>query len=407
MNTQDSNGGRREADNGMSRGMTKGPRRRVRVLNGPLRGAAHLVRERVGIGRASSSDIQLVHDGISRQHAQIVTDEQGRHVLIDLDSSNGTFVEGQRIRRQVLAPGTVFKIMRVKLIYEDFEEDPIDVRDSDVFAVRRFDVETLRGTIDYGEQDLPQPAAPRQRVTADTNPVPAASPIELEPEEPDRPVPRGGGQRSSSLPAAQARGEERHRVVATRGDGSTYEGSLIDDIVEYRDLRVRIDRGDPIAAAEREAFGRLSERLCSTEATTTAPPHSSAGEHAPTRRQFTRFGANFPAKLRFATGEELAVAVLDLGVDGSRLRVYGHQIEHDAIVWLAIHLVSRGRAHTVVFTGRVAWTCRDHLGLGFAGAPGWEGGQRKVEVRTHMDLGEQLRAARATVGRVQVRRSSS
>jgi hypothetical protein len=100
--------------------------------------------------------------------------------------------------------------------------------------------------------------------------------------------------------------------------------------------------------------------------------------------------------------------VLDLGVDGARLRVYDHQIEHDAIVWLAIHLVSRGRARTVVFTGRVAWTCRDHLGLGFAGAPGWEHvGHRKVAVRTHMDLGEQLRAARATLGRMQTRGPSS
>lgn len=377
-------------------------RRRVRVLNGPQRGAAHLVRDRLGIGRASSSDIQLVHDGISRQHAQIVTDEQGRHVLVDLDSSNGTFIDGQRIRRQVLAPGTIFKIMRVKLIYETFVDEPTSADPSDVFAVRRLDVETLRGTIDYSEQDLPQPITPRQRVAADTRPAPAAV---GEPEQ-DRPVPHSDGRRSSSVPAAQARGEERHRVVATRDDGSTYAGSLIDDIVTYRDLRVRSERGDPIAAAEREAFEALAGRLRTPPRPT--PPPAAPGERMQVWREFERFQCNVPAKLRFATGDELSAAVLDLGVDGARLRVYDHTIEHDAIVWLAIHLVSRGRAHTVVFTGRVAWTCRDHLGLGFAGAPGWEHvGHRKVEVRTHMDLGEQLRAARATLGRVQPRRPSS
>lgn len=407
MNTQDTSkkppsslGGSREAAKVMTGDVLDKPRRRIRVLNGPLSGATHPVRDRIGIGRASSSDIQLVHDGISRQHAQIVTDERGHHVLVDLDSSNGTFVDTQRIRRHQLTPGTIFKIMRVKMIYEDAIDEPVEVEESDVFAVRRLDAETLRGTTDYGELDLPQPATPRERVVADTGPAPMASASEAA-EERDRLVPRAG---VISAPAAQARGEERHRVVATRRDGALYEGSLIDDIVDYRELRVRVDRGDPITAAERQAFERHGHRL---RAAPTEPSAASAssGERQRVHREFERFQCNFPAKLRFATGDELSAAVLDLGVDGTRVRVYDHQIEHDAITWLAIHLVSRGRAHTVVFTGRVAWTCRDHLGLGFAGAPGWENvGHRKVEVRTHMDLGEQLRAARATLGRLQSRR---
>lgn len=384
-------------------------KRRIRILNGPLRGATHLVRDRLGIGRASSSDIQLVHDGISRQHAQIVTDERGRHVLVDLDSSNGTFVAGQRIRRHLLTPNTIFKIMRVKMVYEDAVDEDVDADPSEVFAVRQVGAETLRGTAEYGRVDLPQPATPRQRVAADTSPAPAAEPDgaagdELSAfDEQDRPVPRGGD--DSTAAAAQARGEERHRVIATRRDGSPYERSLVDDIVHYRELRVRIDRGDPIPAVEREAFEALGRRLRAT------PPEPGPDGIMPARpllhREFERFLCNFPAKLRMVTGDELAAAVLDLGVDGTRLRVYDHQIHHDAIVWLAIHLVSRGRARTVVFTGRVAWTCRDHLGLGFAGAPGWEHvGHRKVEVRTHMDLGEQLRAARATIGRMHARRPS-
>jgi hypothetical protein len=395
-------------------GPPRTPSRRIRVLNGPLRGATHLVRERLGIGRASTSDIQLVHDGISRQHAQILTDEQGRHVLVDLDSSNGTFVDGQRIRRQVLAPGTIFKIMRVKLVYEPVVDEPIDCDDSDVFALRRPDHETLRGTVDYGELDLPQPATPRPRLTAETEPVVAAAAdanVDAYPDrdsdsdsDADRAVPRPGRSHSSSAPAAQARGEERHRVVATRSDGIIYEGSLIDDIIDYRELRVRLDRGDA-TDTEHQRLEALERRLRVPAAEARpAPQRGAADERTPTRRDFVRFQCHFPAKLRFVTGDEVSAAVLDLGVDGTRLRVYDHQIEHDAIVWLAIHLVSRGRAHTVVFTGRVAWTCRDHLGLGFAGAPGWEQlGHRKVVVRTHMDLGEQLRAARSTLGRVQER----
>jgi hypothetical protein len=315
--------------------------RRVRVLNGPLRGASHVVRDRLTIGRASSSDIQLVDDGISRHHAQIITDEHGRHVLVDLDSSNGTFVDGQRIRRQPLAPGMRFDVMRVEMIYEVSDDDPIDAASSDV--------------------------------------------------------------RAAAL--GHASGE---RLVATHRDGSIYEGSLVDDILEYRDLRIRLDRGDPVAAVERRAFDTLGRRLRTPSPPTAAPEPAKDGP-TPTRREFERFlfQPGFPTDLRFATGDEQSATVLDLGVDGTRLRVPGHQIEHDTIVWLAIHLVSRGRAHTVVLTGRVAWTCRDHLGLGFAGALGWEHGGRKVAVRTHMDLDEQLRAARASLGRAQARRPSS
>ena len=259
-------------------------RRRIRVLNGPLRGATHPVRDRLGIGRASSSDIQLVHDGISRQHAQIVTDERGHHVLVDLDSSNGTFIEGQRIRRQLLTAGTIFKIMRVKMIYEYAIDEPVDVEQSDVFAVRRLDAETLRGTADYGELDLPQPATPRERLAAETSPAPQAA---SEPEsEPDHPVPRSS-MRTSSAPAAQARGEERHRVVATRHDGTPYAGSLVDDIVDYRELRVRIDRGDPVQASERQAYERLGRSL---RAEVTEPSAAAPGERQRVHRPLARHG---------------------------------------------------------------------------------------------------------------------
>jgi hypothetical protein len=372
--------------------------RRVRVLNGPLRGAAHVVRHRLGIGRASSSDIQLVHDGISRHHAQIVTDDQGRHVLVDLDSSNGTFVDGQRIHRQVLTPGTVFTITRVELVYEAFVDEPFEGDASEVFAVDRLDAETQPATTDDHPQDPPQPVTPRQRVAAETRPAPAA----MQHAEPDPPVHPSAGRRSSAGSPVPARGEERHPIVATRHDRTIYDGSLIDDIVEYRDLRIRIERGDPIEPHERRAFEVLGVRLRTPPGE--AVPPTAPGERAQVRRELERFRCSFPARLRLSTSDELAATVLDLGVDGTRLRVLDHQIEHDAIVWLAIHLVSRGRPHTVVFTGRVAWTCRDHLGLGFAGAPGWEHvGHRKVAVRTHMDLREQLRAARATLGRTSTR----
>ena len=61
------------------------------------------------IGRAEECEIQLFDDRVSRQHAKIW--ERGGVVFIrDLDSRNGTFVEGVRVTRCKLETGTALRI---------------------------------------------------------------------------------------------------------------------------------------------------------------------------------------------------------------------------------------------------------------------------------------------------------
>ena len=62
------------------------------------------------IGRNPTTDITLLDEGISREHALILRDdESGEYVIEDLQSTNGTKVNGKRVRSATL---TILEIMR-------------------------------------------------------------------------------------------------------------------------------------------------------------------------------------------------------------------------------------------------------------------------------------------------------
>jgi len=78
------------------------------------------------IGRGRSSDVALHDEGVSRAHARIVV--HGDEIFIeDLDSRNGTFVNGERVRgRAPLADGDKIQVGRttiLKFTYHDSLEE--------------------------------------------------------------------------------------------------------------------------------------------------------------------------------------------------------------------------------------------------------------------------------------------
>jgi two-component system cell cycle response regulator len=88
----------------------EGPRTALRtvftMLNGLNAGQVFTIEGgETTIGRGRDADVRIDDIGISRIHARVVRAEDGRHLLEDLQSTNGVFVNGQRVERVALVTG--------------------------------------------------------------------------------------------------------------------------------------------------------------------------------------------------------------------------------------------------------------------------------------------------------------
>ena len=74
-------------------------------------------RDGLTLGREASNDVVLHDSQASAHHARIVATEKG-FFIEDLGSTNGTFVQGQRVTRQPLQGGEVIQLGQSKLVFE-------------------------------------------------------------------------------------------------------------------------------------------------------------------------------------------------------------------------------------------------------------------------------------------------
>ena len=71
----------------------------------------------IQVGRAIDNEIRLSGNQVSRHHCRIEAGDEGVWV-IDLGSSNGTLVNDQRIKRQLLGPGDQLRVGRAEISIE-------------------------------------------------------------------------------------------------------------------------------------------------------------------------------------------------------------------------------------------------------------------------------------------------
>ena len=82
------------------------------ICNGGFEGMRYeLIQEETIIGRNPSTDVTLLDESISREHAIISLDiETGTYTIEDLQSTNSTKVNGKRIRSAELVHGDEIQV---------------------------------------------------------------------------------------------------------------------------------------------------------------------------------------------------------------------------------------------------------------------------------------------------------
>ena len=70
------------------------------------------------MGRVGAADFCLDVPLVSRLHCRVEVGPTGEVEIVDLDSTNGTWIDGARITRAPLRPGNVLRVGRVEFALE-------------------------------------------------------------------------------------------------------------------------------------------------------------------------------------------------------------------------------------------------------------------------------------------------
>lgn len=81
----------------------------IEIISGPHQGARYQVRDGLTIGRAKA-DVVIKDPKVSGVHAEIQRDGKQQFILVDLNSSNGLFIGGRRVRKVALFQDVIFEV---------------------------------------------------------------------------------------------------------------------------------------------------------------------------------------------------------------------------------------------------------------------------------------------------------
>jgi hypothetical protein len=98
---------------------TRELRAELKVVSGPLVGRSiQLDREVTTIGSAPENTVPLTDTGVSRKHAGI-RKADGAYELADLGSTNGVYVNGEKVARRKLEVGDVIRVGTTEMVFRN------------------------------------------------------------------------------------------------------------------------------------------------------------------------------------------------------------------------------------------------------------------------------------------------
>jgi pSer/pThr/pTyr-binding forkhead associated (FHA) protein len=89
----------------------------IKVFSSPDNPVVHdLSEDTVSVGRLADNHLQIEDESVSSRHAQLILSGE-THLLKDLGSTNGTFVNGQKVTETLLAVGDQVRFGKIECIY--------------------------------------------------------------------------------------------------------------------------------------------------------------------------------------------------------------------------------------------------------------------------------------------------
>ena len=395
----------------------------LRGTHGPHAGSMYVIEGAMIVGRSPHADIQIVEEGVSRQHARIRVEPDGRVVIADLQSGQGTKVGGRRIDTKDLRPGETIQIGEARFVYETRSGAAIT---SPSFVNKSRSAAALHRTNPGVSRD-PTPAPGIQAAAAGVyQPGSGGAVPAVRPEGPP-PPPRPPARAAPSTPVAsprhhpvghgltsgaprapigwdeQAAGDEGPGLPTVDVDHGLSElatlfadpsatdpagrfslqhepmgevppapgprisgpefSVLMQRLVHYHALAAQLTRDEPIDDTTRQTLVGYEMQF------------RQDAELAEDRRKWRRFAVQAAANVvwfRDLRSRSIVIQLLDIGASGVCFESGERVFDIGDVISLLVSLPDEGRQ--AVFSGRITWVSpdRDRCGATFVGPGSWQ-----------------------------------
>ena len=177
------------------------------VRAGGLKGTRLTIKTPVAnVGRADYNDLVIPDESVSTAHAKLQRRE-GVWVVVDLDSTNGTFVDGEKVKGEApIAPGAVVRFGEVSLVFEPTEAD-------DAMGVAKGGGTKVLQAMKFSPPPAAAPAA-----AAAPAPAPTAKPPAAPAKPAAKPAPKPAAKPASQAPRRPA-AQQEGATPAKKGKG--------------------------------------------------------------------------------------------------------------------------------------------------------------------------------------------